>query len=166
MRIRIIYAFLLAIAAGLTAKAAKAAPLFQSFDKKTFYEILKSGSAAQIDSQLSMLDNSSLTEKEAYEGALLMKKAGLVQKPKEKINFFRAGRIKLEKALLSDGDNAEYHFLRLIIQEHAPKIVKYKDQLEQDSRFIKKYFRNLSPLVQERIMDYGKTSGVLHTQDF
>lgn len=144
----------------------KASLFVQSFDKTVFYEVLKTGSVKQINHLLSILKSSSINEKEAYEGTLLMKKAGLVKEPKEKLKFFRAGRIKLETVLLSDSSNVEYHFLRLIIQEHAPEIVKYKDRLQEDSIYIKKYFKNLSTLVQQRVIDYSKTSKLLRIQDY
>ncbi len=144
----------------------KATLFVQNFDKAVFYEVLKTGSVKQINHLLSILKSSSINEKEAYEGTLLMKKASLVKEPKEKLKFFRAGRIKLETVLLSDSSNVEYHFLRLIIQEHAPEIVKYKDRLQEDSIYIKKYFKNLSTLVQQKVIDYSKTSKLLRIQDF
>ncbi len=148
------------------AKVVKSMPLLQGFDKSCFYNVMKSGRIAEINTQLAFIDSASIIEKDAYIGALLMRKAGLVKKPKDKLDLFKAGRIKLETALLSDSSNVEYHFLRLSIQEHAPKIVKYYDQLEKDSRYIKQFFKKLSSVVQHAIIDYSKTSKVLHLQDF
>lgn len=50
----------------------------------------------EVDQQLSALKSYSGTEKEASEGALLMKKSGLMNKAKEKLNLFKSGRSKLE----------------------------------------------------------------------
>ena len=121
---------------------------------------------AEINDELELLNSTSVSEKEAYEGALLMKKAGLAKIPVEKLKIFKKGRIKLETALLSDDDNGEYHFLRLVIQEHAPKIAKYSANLESDKQAIKKSFKSLSPVVQGVIIDYCKNSKILHAQDF
>jgi hypothetical protein len=127
---------------------------------------MKSGKKDEVDDELDMLAKSAASEKEAYEGALLMLKAGMVKIPVEKLKLFKKGRIKLETALLNDKDNTEYHFLRLIIEEHAPKIVKYKADLEADKEFIKKHFHDLSPAIQEAITDYSKSSKILSPQDF
>jgi len=116
--------------------------------------------------KLTLLNSASINEKEAYEGALLMRKSGLLKKAAEKLKLFKKGRIKLETALLKDSSNGEYHFLRLTIQEHAPKIVKYRAELETDKQYIIKSFKNLSPVVQQAIIDYSKNSKILNPEDF
>ena len=140
-------------------------PRNQSFDKSSFYVAMASGDIAAIDAQLSILQESPIKEKEAYEGALLMKKAGLLSKPKEKLNIFKSGYIKLESSIAKDSGNTEYHFLRLTIQEHAPKVVKYYKDQEKDSQYIYKSFKSLSPVVQKAILDYSKHSKILQAKD-
>jgi hypothetical protein len=135
----------------------------QSFDKSAFYTILESGKVADIDAQITMVKKLVLPEKEAYEGVLLMKKSGMMAKPKDKLSVFKMGRLKLEAAITSDNNNIEYRFLRLIIQEHAPKIVKYQNALNEDSKLIRNNFKNLSPFLKETITDYSKKSKVLKT---
>src|ERR1700741_3717076 len=130
---------------------AKAKPLIQKFDKAAFYDVMASGDITAIDNELDVVKG-----KEGYEGALLMRKAGLVKKPKDKLGFFKAGRIKLETALLADNENIEFHFLRLAIEEHAPKIVKYSKDIERDNERVIKNFKSLSPSGQQAIPDYGK----------
>jgi hypothetical protein len=133
---------------------------------------MASEDAGEIDAELSKVETVSGTmketgiDKDAYEGALLMKKAGLVSKPAEKLRFFKAGRIKLETSLAKDSSNGEYHFLRLIIQEHAPGIVHYRADLKTDSEYIHHTFKNLSPVVQKAITDYSKHSKILRPEDF
>jgi hypothetical protein len=138
----------------------------QEFNRYNFYEVMKSGRLEEINVELALVDATKIKEKDAYKGALLMKKAGLVKKAKDKLNFFKSGRINFDTAILSDSNNVEYHFLRLTIQEHAPKVVKYRNQLENDRHFLQKFFRNLSPVVQQAVIDYSKTSKVLRTADF
>jgi hypothetical protein len=138
----------------------------QKFEKAVFYKVMASGDIDAINNEINILEEGTLTYKEGYTGALLMKKAGLVKKPKEKLQLFKSGRIKLGTALLADNENTEFHFLRLAIEEHAPKIVKYHTDIESDKLLIQKNFKSLSPAVQHAILDYCKNSKVLHTEDF
>jgi hypothetical protein len=139
--------------------------IIQKFEKATFYAVMASGDTEDIDKQLAILENSSLNEKGGYEGALLMKKASFGKKAKEKLNLFKKGRIDLETALAANNENIEFHFLRLAIEEHAPKVVKYNADIENDKSLVIKNFKALSPSVQNAIKDYCKTSKVLHKED-
>jgi hypothetical protein len=146
-------------------KAGKKPGSQQSFDKRGYYHVLASGDLAAIDAELVILNRTMPREKEAYEGALQMKKAGLLRRPKQKLAVFRAGALKLETALASDSSNGEYHFLRLIIQEHAPAVVHYHNDLEKDSAFIYSIFKTLSPVVQKAILDYCPHSKLLRAKE-
>ena len=138
----------------------------QQFDKKTYYKILKSGSSKEIDDEISLINASSLKNKDAFVGALQMKKAGLLKVPKEKLKTFKEGATKLETVLRSDTLNVEYRFLRLIIQEHAPKITRYNKSIAEDADFIKSNYKKLAPDVQKILIDYSQTSKALKPQDF
>lgn len=131
------------------------------FDKSAFYSAMASDNMEAVNSQLSVIKTSSINDKEAYEGALLMKKAGLVAKAKEKLSLFKAGRLKLEAAIKKDKENAEFSFLRLIIQEYAPKIVDYNNNMQTDVAAIRSNYKTLPPVVQQAISDYSKKSKVL-----
>jgi hypothetical protein len=131
------------------------------FDKAAFYSAMAANDLDQVNTQLNILKNASITEKEAYEGAMLMKKAGLINRAKEKLSLFKAGRLKLEASIKKDNKNAEFNFLRLIIQEHAPKMVNYRDDLDTDSLLVSSNFKTLPPVVQQAISDYSKNSKVL-----
>lgn len=131
------------------------------FDKSAFYSAMASDNMEAVNSQLSVIKTSSINDKEAYEGALLMKKAGLVAKAKEKLSLFKAGRLKLESAIKKDKENAEFSFLRLIIQEYAPKIVDYNNNMQTDVAAIRSNYKTLPPVVQQAISDYSKKSKVL-----
>ena len=137
----------------------------QKFDKAAFYAVMSTGDLAAIDSQIEIVKASSTGNKEGYEGALLMRKAGKVSGPKKKLGFFKEGRIKLETAILAEQDNTELHFLRLAIEEHAPKIVKYHNDIEGDKAIIKKNFKNLPENIKHAILDYCKNSKVLHAEE-
>jgi len=150
----------------LIAAFAKTTSAQQKFEKADFYKVMDEGDLTAINSQIEILQSSSSPNKEGYEGALLMRKAGKVSGPAQKLKFFKAGRIKLETAMLADADNTEYHFLRLAIEEHAPKIVKYHSDIEKDKAIVQKNFKNLPQSVQHAILDYCKNSKVLHAEDF
>lgn len=137
----------------------------QVFDKGDYYAALASGRIAAIDSELTVLNVALPKEKEAYEGALLMRKAGLLSRAREKLRVFRSGAVKLETALARDSSNGEYHFLRLIIQEHAPAVVHYNKDMEKDSRQIYHSYRNLSAAVKKAIIDYSKHSNHLRAKE-
>jgi len=162
MKIKLLFALVLI----LLGVVAQAKVVSVKFDRATFYAVIKTGDKEEIDNEISIVSASSIAEKEAYEGFLLMRKAGLVTLPAQKLKLFKAGRIRFETALANDNDNAEYHFLRLIIEEKAPKIVKYNQDLEADKQLIIKAYKNLPAVVQQAIIDYSKTSKVLHVQDF
>lgn len=132
------------------------------FDKAAFYSAMASNNLEAINTQLGIIKSLSSLEREAYEGALLMKKAGLVTKAKEKLSLFKTGRLKLEASIKKDTGNTEFNFLRLIIQEHAPRVVEYRHNLENDIAAIRSNFKTLPQVVQQAIQDYIKKSKVLN----
>ena len=137
----------------------------QKFEKAAFYNTMSAGDVDAIDAQLAILQDASTPNKEGYEGALLMKKAGIIKGAKKKLDLFKAGRIKLETAIQGDNENTEFHFLRLAIEEHAPGIVRYHADIEKDKVIVQKNFKSLSPTVQHAILDYCKNSKVLHAEE-
>lgn len=139
--------------------------LFQGFDKAAFYSVMASGNMQEIDAEISIVQGAILKEKEGYEGALMMRKAGLLTRPKEKLAVFKSGYLKLESALAKDSSNGEYHFLRLTIQEHAPRVVKYYKDQENDRQHVYRSFKSLSPIVQQAILDYSKHSKILRVKE-
>jgi hypothetical protein len=90
-----------------------------------------------------------------------MKKAGLVGGPGKKLRTFKDGHKRLEAAIQKDSNNAEYRFLRVMVQENAPGILNYNKELQTDGEFVNKHFEKLPPVVQKAITDYSKRSKVL-----
>ena len=135
------------------------------FKKSIFYSTMAGNNEEAINKQLDLLKTSTIKEKGAYEGALLMKKAGVVGGAKKKLDLFKEGHKKLEAVLQKDSTNTEYRLLRLMIQEHAPGILGYKKDLEQDKLYIKNNFKKLPPVVQEAALDYSKESKILKPGD-
>ncbi len=130
-------------------------------NKPDFYKALESGNIAAIDEQLNKVKAAPSSETTAYEGTLLMKKAQLVSKSKEKLDLFKSGRSKLESCISKYNENTEFRFLRLIIQENAPKVVKYNANLGEDSGQIQANFTSLTPHLQQVILDYSRKSNIL-----
>jgi hypothetical protein len=164
IKIRVLLILIILVLPGLMQQSIAQQKL--RFDKEEFYNVMSKGGVNAIDNELIVVTGYATINKEGYEGALLLKKAGLISGPRKKLDLFKAGKIKLETALLNNPDNTEYHFLRLAIEEHAPKIVKYRADIEEDKAIVKREFKNLSPVVQHAILDYCKNSKVLHTEDF
>jgi len=165
MKITVKWKIVLVSATVFVAGFLKTSVAQQKFDKAAFYNVMSSGDMASIDNELNIVEDASLNNKEGYEGALVMKKAGFPANAHKKLKLFKEGRIKLESALLADNENTEFHFLRLAVEENAPKIVKYHADIEKDKLFVQKNFKNLSPAVQHAILDYCKKSKVLRAED-
>lgn len=126
------------------------------------YKALSSDNMEAIQIQIEKVQQSSLENKEAYEGALLMKKSGLLKgHAKQKLSIFKSGKTKLESSIIKEPKNAEFRFLRLIIQENAPKLVKYNQDIKEDVEMIKEHYKKFPTYLQQIIADYSKTSNDL-----
>ena len=161
MKMTIVYKAITLTLILLTGKFTLTQASAQRMDKAAFYAIMSSGGKEDIEKELALLT----ADEQGYAGALIIRKAGL-PKAKDRLKLFKEGRAKLEFALANDPDNTELHFLRLTIQEHSPKIVKYHSEIEVDKFFVQKHFDKLSPVVQHAVKDYSKDSKILKPADF
>lgn len=137
-----------------------------SWTYRDFYAAMQSNDTLKIISQLSEIEKSSLKEKDAYAGALMMRMSGLVKSGMDKLKIFKQGRVKLEKCIKQDSLNAEYRFLRLIIQEHIPDFMNYHSKRTEDARTIRESYRKLPSYLQDAIRDYSFHSHILKPEDF
>jgi hypothetical protein len=133
----------------------------QQFNKGKYYQAISSENVELVDQQLDLLNKLKFADKKGFEGALLMKKAGLILNPAEKLSLFKTGHKKLEAAIKDSGENVELRFLRLIIQENAPGILNYNDDLESDSIYISQKYKKLPDNIQKVIIDYSRKSEIL-----
>lgn len=141
--------------------------LFWAGLNTTFYNALYSDSLETIESALEQLDKEKATATvEAYKGGLTMKKSNYLKSAAKKIATFKAGHKLLESAIGRDPKNAEYRFIRLTIQEHAPKILKYNKNIEEDKVLIIKGYEKMSSKTRAYVLDYAKQSNVLSAKDF
>jgi len=130
------------------------------------YAAIQSDDSSKINVQLAMLEKSTIREKDAYTGALMMKKSGMEKGGLEKLSIFKKGRNLLENSIKQDSLNAEYRFLRLLIQEHAPDFLNYHSKKQDDAVVIRKYYPKLSPELREAIRNYSRNSKILKPEDF
>lgn len=133
----------------------------------TFYNALYSDSLETIENALEELDKEkSTTIVGAYKGGLTMKKSDYLKSAAKKIETFKAGHKLLESAIKADPNNTEYRFIRLTIQEHAPKILKYNKNIEEDKALILKGYQKMSSKTRAYVLDYARQSDVLTVKDF
>jgi hypothetical protein len=136
------------------------------FSRSTFFSVMRTGTAMAIDSELAILGSASFEGREAFWGTLLMKKASLISNPEKKLNLFKNGRKKLELAIHKDSLNAEFRFLRMMIQEHAPSILEYAGDLQRDKEYIRKNFSTLPASTQQAVLEYSRKSKIIKPADF
>lgn len=89
-------------------------------------------------------DNSSNTTMVAYKAASITLQAKYAKGLLTKKNLFTTGAKLLEATVARDSDNYEARLIRLNIQENAPGITGYKDNIEQDKAFLAKHYANQS----------------------
>jgi len=114
-----------------------------------------------VAAQLEELKKAPEELRQAFMGAMLMKRAAFIGAAGVKLRYFKEGHKMLESAIKQSPDNAEYRFLRLMIQEHAPGVLGYKDNIPKDCEYIRKSYKSLPPDIQQFIDHYNKKSKFL-----
>ena len=133
---------------------------------KDFYNALFGSSQTIIDRVLNDLEKQTKNDNTAaYKGALMMKKSEFLKSPKEKIDLFKKGRQLLDSAIDNAPGNAEYRFIRLTIQEHAPKILKYNRNISEDKSMILGGFSKMESTTQKYVLDYAGVSELIKTEE-
>ena len=135
-----------------------------TFDKKNYYTIFASNDLNSINAEIKLLASNS--GKSAYEGALMMKRAGIIGNPKERLSLFKEGKTKLEAAIKSNPNTIEFLFLRYMIQENAPGFLGYNSNLEDDKKKFILNYNSFETAVKEAIQNYSKTSKSLSSIQF
>ena len=130
-----------------------------------FYTVLKKNNLQEIEKKINQLaTNKESSVNNAYLGTLLMKKSDFLKDLKTKIATFKKGHQLLEKEISENQSNTEYRFLRLAIQENAPKILKYNTNIEEDALYITKNHYKLNKGLKIIILEYSKQSILLNIQ--
>ncbi len=133
-------------------------------NRAAFYKAMELNNKDLVNTQLTELKTGPDEIRDAYTGAMLMKKASFFGAAATKLHLFREGHKMLENAIKKDPDNVEFRFLRLIIQEHAPGVLGYKNDLQKDSELIRKSYKSLPEDLKQIMADYSKKSKFLKLQ--
>ena len=109
----------------------------------------------QLYEKLSSVNDSDPMVLVAYKGAVSTLKAKYAKGIKNKKEFFKAGKSLLESAVQADPKNIEIRCLRLSVQENSPKIVGYKNDMDEDKKFILDHYKHTdSKEVKEFVKNY------------
>jgi len=132
----------------------------------TFYDALYSDSLETVEQALEQLEKEKQTATVvAYKGGLTMKKSNYLKSAAKKIETFKAGHKLLEASIKTDPNNTEYRFIRLTIQEHAPKILKYNKNITEDKALILKGYKKMPSKTRAYVLDYAKQSNILSAKE-
>ena len=168
--IKVIAKYFLAVVIFFSLAAGSGKPdakfIFQNRNFSEFYTALNSQDTIKINLLLKISIDDSSSTSIAYRGALLMKKAELKKSKHEKLILFKEGRILLEGVIKKENQNAEFRFLRLIIQENCPEFLRYHDNIKEDADAVKRYYQNFPPGLKHAVSGYSKVSGTLKPADF
>lgn len=127
--------------------------------KDEFYKTLASNNQEETEAliaKIKTLKNSSINQ--AYIATLTMKQSDFEKIVKNKISLFKEGATTLNNLILENPNTLEMRFLRFIIQDKAPKILKYNSNLENDKKQIIIGYKNQNKNIQQHIISYTKES--------
>lgn len=133
-----------------------------SIDKTSFFKSFRSNSIEIITNEINTLESvKPSTYRDAFLGAITMKKANFMKTPKDKIVIFKKGGELLEKSISKEPKNGEFRFLRLVIQENSPKFLGYNTKISEDIKIIKFAYSSFDQPTKEAVLDYSKNSTLL-----
>ncbi|QCX01484.1 hypothetical protein FGM00_15725 [Aggregatimonas sangjinii] len=78
-----------------------------------------------------------------YKGATATLMAKYAKGVSAKTAYFKEGKGLIEQAISTAPDNIELRYIRLSVQENAPKIVRYHKEIDEDKQFILDHYPNL-----------------------
>lgn len=99
---------------------------------------------AKIIAQLGEVNTSAKPVLLAYKGAVLTLNSKFTKGRTEKKEFFKEGVSLIETAIKQDSLNPEIRYLRLSVQENAPKFLGYHKNIEEDKQFLLGNYGNIS----------------------
>ena len=135
-------------------------------NRNAVYKALSSGDEAIIDKEIAKLESEKTSSRNnAYSGALTMKKAGFQKGVNAKVKTFKKGARLLEQEIKNDPDDTEFRFLRLTVQEHAPPVLKYNKQLNEDKEAVVAGYAGLSAELKGIVKEYTRDSKILKESD-
>jgi len=127
--------------------------------RSSFYDALHHGNLEALNNQLTytakVKDNNL---RNGYEGAVCCRIAGMESTPLKKLETFKKGAGLLEEAIKQEPEKAELRFLRLIIQEHAPGILGYNENIKDDCLHIRQEYPHMDAELKVIVKDYDLNS--------
>lgn len=93
----------------------------------------------------------------AYHAISILLKSKFTINPFDKIKTFKEGKEKLEKVINKYPHDIELRFLRFCVQNNTPKIINYKENMQEDSQLIKNNISKSSNELQQFILPIFKT---------
>jgi len=114
---------------------------------------------------LSALKNTDNKVLFVYKGAVLTLKAKHAKGVKDKKAFFKEGATLIESAINTSPDNLEMRFIRMTVQENAPKIVRYNKEIEKDKRFVLDNYTLSDDKVLKKIIKQYINTSTLFTEE-
>lgn len=139
---------------------------FWTTNSSVFYKALGSDSLVIIEQALHQLEQQKQNSTTyAYKGGLKMKQAGYIRGAAKKLGVFKEGRQLLEQAIQRYPSNPEFCFIRLTIQENAPKILKYNQNIVEDKKVILAGYKKMDSRTRAYIMDYARSSSILKVSE-
>lgn len=133
-----------------------------SLDRQSYYSAISVDDEAVLKKERDKLMKlSDSDDKRAFLATIIMKESQFMPTVMGKWDKFNLGKNALEKEIKTNPNNAEFRFLRLLIQENAPKIVRYSGQVSQDAQFIAKNLSSLHAVTKKTIQSYAKKSPAL-----
>lgn len=132
------------------------------FSKADFFKTMESGDQSGIIALEKKIAESAVNnDQKAYYGTILMKSSEFQKSAGDKLKKFKEGKVLLEDIIHNNPNNAEYRFLRLMIQENAPKILKYNTNIKDDAAFIRENINKVPGEIKSAITNYAGISANL-----
>jgi len=133
------------------------------FSRSEFYKVFAEDYLNEMERMSKKIEG--LSDVDAYQGALFMKISEQLNGVSTKLKTFKKGRELLETAIDEEPNNAEWRFLRHAVQENAPSIVGYDNNMEGDKVIIINNFSSFDIDIQTVIRNYAEKSKSLKPGD-
>ena len=130
--------------------------IVDQFSRQEYYKVFSEDYLNDMEVLSKKIEE--LKDVDAYKGALLMKMSGLLDGVGLKLRTFKRGRELLETAIDKNPQNAEWRFLRYAVQEYAPSIVHYDNNMEEDRAIIINNFSSFDVDIQIIIRNFARES--------
>ena len=122
--------------------------------------------ANELYDQLSSISLSDHPKLIAYKGGVLSLKAKNSKTIKDKKMYFQESVQFLEAAVKNAPKDIEIRYVRLTVQEHAPKILKYNKNIDEDKSFILEYYGTIKDTqLKACILSYVKNSSLFSDEE-